>query len=89
MAENAVHPRRAGAQKAQVWIGGQVLGSRPEHQSMANRLRVADQVIAAYDCFEKEFCDGKVGRLAKRVGMERTHLYRKLRDRGIEIKDRR
>lgn len=28
---------------------------------------------------------GKVGRLAERVGMERTHLYRKLRQLGIEI----
>jgi two-component system nitrogen regulation response regulator NtrX len=28
---------------------------------------------------------GKVGKLAERVGMERTHLYRKLRQLGIEI----
>ena len=27
-------------------------------------------------------CGGKVGQLAKRVGMERTHLYRKLRSLG-------
>ena len=27
--------------------------------------------------------------MAEEAGMERTHLYRKLRDRGIEIKDRR
>ena len=31
-------------------------------------------------------CEGKVGRLAKRVGMERTHLYRKLRSLGIDFK---
>jgi two-component system nitrogen regulation response regulator NtrX len=30
-------------------------------------------------------CDGKVGRLAKRVGMERTHLYRKLRALGVDF----
>jgi two-component system, NtrC family, nitrogen regulation response regulator NtrX len=30
-------------------------------------------------------CNGKVGLLAKRVDMERTHLYRKLRSLGIEI----
>ena len=29
-------------------------------------------------------CNGKVGLLAKRVDMERTHLYRKLRSLGIE-----
>ena len=29
---------------------------------------------------------GKVGRLAKRVGMERTHLYRKLRSLGIDLR---
>ena len=31
-------------------------------------------------------CDGKVGQLAKRVGMERTHLYRKLRALGVNFK---
>ena len=29
-------------------------------------------------------CDGKVGRLAKRVGMERTHLYRKIKQLGLK-----
>ena len=31
---------------------------------------------------------GNVGKLAKAVGMERTHVYRKLRALGIEIKDK-
>ena len=31
-------------------------------------------------------CDGKVGKLAKRVGMERTHLYRMLRSLGIDFR---
>ncbi|MBV6425050.1 MAG: DNA-binding transcriptional regulator NtrC [Steroidobacteraceae bacterium] len=31
-------------------------------------------------------CNGKVGQLAKRVGMERTHLYRKLRSLGVEFR---
>ncbi len=31
-------------------------------------------------------CGGKVGRLAKRVGMERTHLYRKLRSLGVDFR---
>jgi DNA-binding NtrC family response regulator len=29
---------------------------------------------------------GSIGKLAKRVGMERTHLYRKLRALGIDHK---
>jgi len=32
---------------------------------------------------------GNVSKMAQEVGMERTHLYRKLRGVGIEIKDRR
>lgn len=32
---------------------------------------------------------GNVSKMAKEVGMERTHLYRKLRSLGIEIKERR
>ena len=31
-------------------------------------------------------CGGKVGQLAKRVGMERTHLYRKLRSLGVNFR---
>jgi DNA-binding NtrC family response regulator len=31
-------------------------------------------------------CGGKVGQLAKRVGMERTHLYRKLRSLGVDFR---
>jgi len=30
---------------------------------------------------------GKVGQLAKRVGMERTHLYRKLRSLGVDFRN--
>lgn len=33
-----------------------------------------------------EFCKGNVSRLAERVGMERTHLYRKMRALGISPK---
>lgn len=34
-------------------------------------------------------CNGSVGRLSKVVGMERTHLYRKLRALAIEFKEKR
>jgi DNA-binding NtrC family response regulator len=50
----------------------------------------------ARDAFEKSYLEyqlekhaGNVSQMAEEAGMERTHLYRKLRDRGIEIKDRR
>ena len=38
----------------------------------------------AYLKQQLELCGGKVGQLAQRVGMERTHLYRKLRSLGID-----
>jgi len=47
----------------------------------------------AREHFERDYlrqqlilCNGKVGQLAKRVGMERTHLYRKLRSLGINFR---
>ena len=47
----------------------------------------------AREQFEKVYLEhqlqevgGSVGKLAKRVGMERTHLYRKLRGLGIDFK---
>ena len=47
----------------------------------------------AREQFEKNYlahqlreAGGSVGKLAKRVGMERTHLYRKLRSLGIDFR---
>lgn len=40
----------------------------------------------AYLQQQLQLCGGKVGQLAKRVGMERTHLYRKLRTLGINFR---
>ena len=45
-----------------------------------------EQFERAYLQQQLVLCDGKVGQLAKRVGMERTHLYRKLRSLGIDFK---
>ncbi|MFQ5982335.1 MAG: sigma-54-dependent transcriptional regulator, partial [Woeseiaceae bacterium] len=42
-----------------------------------------EQFERAYLQQQLVLCDGKVGKLAKRVGMERTHLYRKLRSLGV------
>jgi len=40
----------------------------------------------AYLTEQLSLCNGKVGQLAKRVGMERTHLYRKLRALGVDFR---
>ena len=54
---------------------------------LALPLREArEQFERAYLQQQLALCDGKVGQLAKRVGMERTHLYRKLRSLGVEFK---
>ncbi len=54
---------------------------------LALPLREArEQFERAYLRQQLELCGGKVGQLAKRVGMERTHLYRKLRSLGVDFK---
>ncbi len=45
-----------------------------------------EQFERAYLTHQLRECEGNVSRLAERVGMERTHLYRKLRALGIETK---
>ena len=45
-----------------------------------------EQFERAYLQQQLVLCEGKVGQLAKRVGMERTHLYRKLRSLGVDFK---
>ena len=54
---------------------------------LALPLREArEQFERAYLQQQLVLCNGKVGQLAKRVGMERTHLYRKLRALGVDFK---
>ena len=54
---------------------------------LALPLREArEQFERAYLTEQLALCGGKVGQLAKRVGMERTHLYRKLRSLGVEFR---
>ena len=45
-----------------------------------------EQFEKAYLTQQLALCDGKVGQLAKRVGMERTHLYRKLKALGVDFR---
>jgi two-component system, NtrC family, nitrogen regulation response regulator NtrX len=55
---------------------------------LALPLREArEQFERAYLQQQLMLCNGKVGQLAKRVGMERTHLYRKLRSLGVDFRN--
>ncbi|MEM7278107.1 MAG: sigma-54 dependent transcriptional regulator [Pseudomonadota bacterium] len=45
-----------------------------------------EQFERSYLLQQLALCEGKVGKLAQRVGMERTHLYRKLRSLGIDFR---
>ncbi len=55
---------------------------------LALPLREArEQFERAYLQQQLLLCNGKVGQLAKRVGMERTHLYRKLRSLGRGLQE--
>ncbi|EGV33691.1 MULTISPECIES: sigma-54-dependent transcriptional regulator [Thiorhodococcus] len=74
------------------------LGAPPPVQAQALEGLVSfDQPLRqAREQFEKAYLDyqlekhaGNVSKMAKEAGMERTHLYRKLRSLGIEIKERR
>jgi DNA-binding NtrC family response regulator len=65
----------------------------PIGESLVKQDLLALPLREAREHFERSYlqqqlvlCDGKVGQLAKRVGMERTHLYRKLRSLGVDFK---
>ena len=54
---------------------------------LALPLREArEQFERAYLQQQLVLCEFKIGRLSKRVGMERTHLYRNLRAHGIDYR---
>jgi len=58
-----------------------------ERDLLAMPLREArEHFERAYLTEQLSLCGGKVGQLAKRVGMERTHLYRKLRSLGVDFR---
>jgi DNA-binding NtrC family response regulator len=65
----------------------------PIDEPLVKRDLLALPLREAREQFERAYLqqqlilsDGKVGQLAKRVGMERTHLYRKLRSLGVDFK---
>ncbi|HEX5339514.1 MAG TPA: sigma-54 dependent transcriptional regulator [Gammaproteobacteria bacterium] len=62
-------------------------------ESLVKQDLLAMPLREAREHFEKAYleqqlllCGGKVGKLAERVGMERTHLYRKLNSLGIDFR---
>ena len=60
---------------------------RIEQDLLGLPLREArEQFERSYLSQQLALCGGRVGQLAKRVGMERTHLYRKLRSLGIDFR---
>ncbi|MFK8014364.1 MAG: sigma-54-dependent transcriptional regulator [Gammaproteobacteria bacterium] len=69
------------------------LGSEPtENMPLVKQDLLALPLREAREQFERAYlkqqlslCGGKVGKLAQRVGMERTHLYRKLRTLGVDF----
>jgi DNA-binding NtrC family response regulator len=70
-------------------IAGQAAADEPlvKQDLLALPLREArEHFERAYLTQQLQLCNGKVGQLAKRVGMERTHLYRKLRSLGVDFR---
>jgi DNA-binding NtrC family response regulator len=65
----------------------------PANEPLVKQDLLALPLREAREQFERAYlqqqlllCNGKVGQLSKRVGMERTHLYRKLRSLGVEFR---
>jgi DNA-binding NtrC family response regulator len=67
---------------------------QPGNEPLVKQDLLALPLREAREQFERAYlqqqlliCNGKVGQLAKRVGMERTHLYRKLRSLGVDFRN--
>jgi DNA-binding NtrC family response regulator len=74
-------------------VEAELAAESPESDSLIKKDLLAMPLRQAREHFERSYlqqqlqlCGGKVGQLAKRVGMERTHLYRKLRALGIDFR---
>ena len=73
--------------EAEISSGAKVDEPLVKQDLLALPLREArEQFERAYLQQQLVLCDGKVGKLAKRVGMERTHLYRKLRALKVDFR---
>ncbi len=81
-------PEEIGLEEVERELSAQTAANEPlvKHDLLALPLREArEQFERAHLQQQLQLCNGKVGLLAKRVDMERTHLYRKLRSLGIEF----
>ncbi len=74
-------------------VEAEISAATPAHEPLVKQDLLSLPLREAGEQFERTYlqqqlilCDGKVGQLAKRVGMERTHLYRKLRALGVNFK---
>lgn len=74
-------------------VEADINATEPVNEPLVKQDLLALPLREAREQFERAYlkqqlvlCDGKVGLLAKRVGMERTHLYRKLRTLGVDFK---
>jgi two-component system, NtrC family, nitrogen regulation response regulator NtrX len=82
-------PPEIGLDEIEREIASQVTIDEPlvKQDLLAMPLREArEHFERAYLTQQLQLCGGKVGLLAKRVGMERTHLYRKLRSLGVDFR---
>jgi DNA-binding NtrC family response regulator len=74
-------------------VEAQLAASSTAGEPLVKQDLLAMPLREAREHFERDYlqqqlilCGGKVGQLAKRVGMERTHLYRKLRSLGVDFR---
>ncbi|HEX7079802.1 MAG TPA: sigma-54 dependent transcriptional regulator [Gammaproteobacteria bacterium] len=74
-------------------VEAQLVTNTPQSEPLVKQDLLAMPLREAREHFERAYlqqqlllCGGKVGQLAKRVGMERTHLYRKLRSLGVDFR---
>lgn len=74
-------------------VEAEITAATPINEPLVKQDLLALPLREAREHFERSYlqqqlvlCDGKVGQLAKRVGMERTHLYRKLRSLGVNFR---
>jgi two-component system, NtrC family, nitrogen regulation response regulator NtrX len=74
-------------------IEREIAAQAPANEPLVKQDLLAMPLREAREHFERAYltqqlqlCNGKVGQLAKRVGMERTHLYRKLRSLGVDFR---
>ena len=74
-------------------VESQLTSDAPSDDPLVKQDLLSMPLREAREHFERAYlqqqlilCGGKVGQLAKRVGMERTHLYRKLRSLGVDFR---